>query len=142
MERATENKASDTTRVLEEANRLLEDLIRQEKEIRRQIVSNNPRELAAIIASSAEIIHRGERLMALLEDGQRRSPGSAACPAVVEKLLEIKILQEVNRTLLKKGLQMAPKLGEFRPLGEATYNRSGQVHPPAGKTPTRLDRDC
>ena len=101
-------------------------------------MSNNL-ELAAIIASSAEIIHRGERLMALLEDGQRRSPGSAACPAVVEKLLEIKILRG-EPTLLKKGLQMALNWGVPPARRGATYNRSGQVHPLAGR-PDPPDRD-
>lgn len=156
-----DNQVPGIDRLLIETGRLLEDLCRQEEEIQQQIVNSNPRGLAVAVQSSAEIMRRGDKLMALLEQERRLAPqstdrepialkageesrgcGQAGWKPLTEKVAEIKAWQQVNRCLLAGGLQLAFKLQEIGPAGKPTYNCCGEIRPSASDAQARLNRSC
>ncbi|HHX87564.1 MAG TPA: hypothetical protein GX693_05220 [Firmicutes bacterium] len=161
MKSLPDNQVSGIDRLLIETGRLLEDLSGMEEEILQQVLSGDPRRLSAVVHSSAEILHRGDKLMALMEQAGNLDPqstdrelialqageescdcGRAGMEPLTEKLAEVKAWQQVNRCLLAGGLQLVFKLQDKSPAGKPTYNCCGEIRPSASDALVRLNRSC
>ncbi len=153
MKNRPEYQLNNNQQVLKDITGLLEDLYRVEEEILRNIVSADPRGMAAIIASSEKIVARGNELAAQVEQeqffgdkeiefqpGKKFNDGETAREPIMEILETVGRRHQINRSLLFGCLQMARGLQKICPADPPVYNNCGKIQPPAGDGPARLDQ--